>query len=392
MPWSQTSAMDQRTQFLADYLRHSLSHTELCQHYGISRKTGYKWIARYQAHGPTGLQERSRKPHHSPAQTPQYLVDALLDARQLHPTWGAKKLLKILKKKHPTWSWPARSTLSDLLKKHHKIPKNRRRRKPGHPGAPKTTCHQPNDLWCADFKGQFKTRDGIYCYPLTVTDAHSRYLLACQALPSTAVHLAIPVFRNLFRQFGLPQRIRTDNGVPFATVSLARLSKLSAWWIQLGILPELIQPGKPQQNGQHERMHKTLKGETTLPPAGNLAAQQRRFNSFIHEFNHLRPHEALNLDTPDQHYQPSKIPMPQTLPTLQYPPHFEQRYVSGNGGIRWKGGWVNVSTVCAYEYVGLEEVDLGIWNLYFGPVKLGRLLEKYMRVEDAFGNLFRHHV
>ena len=204
--------------------------------------------------------------------------------------------------------------------------------------------------------------------------------------------MAKPVFTSLFYEYGLPARIRTDNGVPFATTTLARLSKLSAWWVRPGILPEFIEPGRPDQNGRHERMHRTLKAETTRPAAGSLAAQQRRFNAFRAEFNHERPHEALDQQTPASCYTPSVREMPATLPPLEYPDRFEVRYVSANGGIRWNCRWVNVSTVCIGEYVGLEEIDDGIWNVYFGPLKLGRLLERHLRIEDAYGRLRRRTV
>jgi putative transposase len=390
MPWSISSPMDQKTQFIADYLRQSLSITELCLHYGISRKTAYKWISRYHEAGAPGLQDRSRKPHACPHQTESDLVEALLDARRRHPTWGAKKLLKLLRKPHSDRNWPARSTICDLLARHGLIKQPRQRRHLGHPGKPATVITAPNQVWCADFKGQFKTKDGIYCYPLTITDGFSRYLLACQGLLTTACADAKTVFTKIFREYGLPERIRTDNGVPFATVSLARLSSLSAWWIRLGILPELIEPGKPQQNGRHERFHRTLKAETTRPPAANRRAQQRKFNAFGEEYNQLRPHEALELETPASAYQPSPRPYPEKLPKLEYPAHYEMRYVSYNGGMRWRSDWVNVSLCCAGEYVGLEEIDNGIWNVYFGPVKLGRLIEEQMRIEDAFGQLCRH--
>jgi hypothetical protein len=271
------------------------------------------------------------------------------------------------------------------------VPKQRSRRRIGHPGKPTSSILAPNDLWSADYKGQFKTGDGRYCYPLTVADGFSRYLLGCQGLNSTAVAEAKPVFTRLFREYGLPKRIRTDNGVPFATNTLARLSSLSAWWVRLGILPELIEPGKPQQNGRHERMHRTLKDETTRPAAASLAAQQRKFNVFREEFNHERPHEALDQQTPASCYSASPREMPEKLPPLVYPDRFEVRYVSANGGIRWKRDWVNVSIVCVGEYVGLEEIDNGIWNVYFGPLKLGRLIERHMKIEDAFGRLSRHH-
>ena len=390
MPWSRTSPMDQKTQFIADYLRDTLTMSELCTLYGVSRKTGYKWIERYLERGPQGLEERSRRPQSSPNQTPEEIVQALLALRRRHPSWGARKLLAILAKREPRWWLPHRSTVCDILSRHGMVPKPRRRRAIGHPGKPTSQILAPNDLWCADFKGQFKTGDGRYCYPLTVSDGYSRFLLQCQGLRSTSVADAKPVFTRLFNDYGLPFRIRTDNGVPFATNTLARLSSLSAWWVRLGVLPELIEPGKPQQNASHERMHRTLKAETTRPPAGSLAAQQRRFNRFREEFNCERPHQALDLQTPASCYRASPRPMPAAIAPLEYPDRFEVRYVSYNGGIRWKKDWVNVSIVCAGEYVGLEEIDDGVWNVYFGALKLGRLLERHMRIEDAYGRLKRH--
>jgi putative transposase len=392
MPWSQTTLMDQKTQFIADYLRQQLSMSELCELYAISRKTGYKLIDRYLQYGPQGLEERSRKPGSHPNETPAQVVQAIVEARQRHPSWGAKKLLRILTKRYARWRFPARSTVCDILSRHGLVPKQRNRRHIGHPGKPSSQILAPNDLWSADFKGQFKTGDGVYCYPLTVADGFSRYLVGCQALSSTRVAEAKPVFTRLFKQFGLPKRIRTDNGVPFATNTLARLSQLSAWWVRLGVLPEFIEPGKPQQNGRHERMHRTLKAETTRPPANSGRGQQRRFDRFREEFNCERPHEALDMQTPASVYQPSSREMPSKLPPLEYPDRFEVRYVSANGGIRWNKGWVNVSITCVGEYVGLEEIDDGVWNVYFGPLKLGRLLERHMRIEDAFGRLKRHNV
>lgn len=389
MPWSQTSPMDQRTQFIADYLRESLSIVDPCALYGVSRKTGYKWIDRYLHFGPGGLDERSRKPRASPNQTDHDIVMALLEARRRHSSWGAKKLLVLLHKGHLRWELPGRSTACDILSRHGMVPKQRQRRRIGHPGKPTSSILAPNDLWGADYKGQFKTGNGIYCYPLTVTDGYSRYLLCCQALDSTAVAGAKPVFTRLFQEYGLPTRIRSDNGVPLGTTTLARLSALSAWWVRLGVMPELIEPGKPQQNGSHERMHRTLKNETTRPPAGNLSAQQRKFNYFRDEFNNERPHEVLDQQTPASHYQPLLREMPNKIPPLEYPNRFEVRYVSANGGIRWNQHFVCVSSVCIGEYVGFEEIDDGIWNVYFGPLKLGRFDERHMRIEDQYGKLKR---
>ena len=384
--------MDQRLLFVADFQRRLFTVGELCERYGVSRKTGYKWIDRYREVGPQGLQEHSRRPHSCPHETPPDTVSRLLEARRHHPTWGAKKLLRILSRKYPAWEWPARSTICDILRRHGLVPKPRRRSHPGHPGRPETPMTKPNEIWTADFKGHFRTRDGVYCYPLTVADGYSRFLLGCQALDSTSQAGAQPVFRRLFQEFGLPQIIRTDNGVPFATCALARLSQLSVWWIRLGIYPELIEPSHPEQNGRHERMHRTLKAETTRPAAGNLSSQQRRFNAFRDEFNHDRPHEALDQDTPASHYSPSPRRFPARLPELEYPSHFEKRLVSRNGGIRWSSEWINVSHVLGGEHVGLEEIDDGLWDVYFGPLKLGRFHERTMRIVDTLGRSERRRL
>jgi len=360
MPWNEVSPMDQRVRFIADLQRKYLSLSELCRHFGVSRKTAYKWIERYEADGPAGLVDRSRRPHACSHQTPARVVEALLECRRPHPTWGAKTLLSILSRSHPDWEWPARSTSSELIKRHGLVTGRRRRQFPGHPGRPLTPMDAPNAIWTADFKGQFRTRDGEYCYPLTVVDGYSRYLLGCQGLRSTAIDLARPVFQRLFTEYGLPRIIRTDNGVPFATTALGRLSTLSVWWIRLGITPELIEPAHPEQNGRHERMHRTLKAETTRPPGGNLQAQQKRFNAFRLEYNDERPHEALNQAPPATAYERSPRELPVKLAPIEYPGHFEMRLVSRNSGIRWKKHWVCVTHTLAGEYVGLEEVGDGL--------------------------------
>jgi putative transposase len=392
MPWKDELPMDQKTQFVSVYLRDSLSFTELCQRYHISRKTGYKWIKRYQADGPVGLVDRSRRPHSSPEKTPDALRRAICDARRRHTTWGAKKLLKLLMRKDPQSAWPSRWTVCEILKREGLVRQKTRRRKVGYPGKPTSIITASNQLWCVDFKGQFKTGDGRYCYPLTVTDRYSRYLIGCQGLLSTETRGAKEVFKHLFKKYGLPAAIRSDNGVPFASTALGRLSELSVWWIRLGIRPELIQPGKPQQNGQHERMHRTLKAETTRPPAANLQKQQRLFNRFIREYNHVRPHEGIELKTPASMYEASSRLVPKELPPLVYPAHYETRLVSKNSGIRWNHRWVAVSHTCAGLHVGLEEVDHGLWDVYLGPVKLGRLLEESFRIEDHLGRLRRRNV
>jgi putative transposase len=339
MPWSETTAMNERLQFVADVRRGSEEMAVLCRRYGISRKTGYKWLTRYAADGATGLAERSHRPHTCPHASAPEAVDALCELRQRHPTWGPKKLLAILARRWPTLVLPAPSTAAALLKRAGLVTSPRRRRMPGHPGRPMAAMDVPNAIWTSDFKGEFKTRDGRYCYPLTIADGYSRFLFACQGLPSTATVGVQPVFRRLFREYGLPARIRSDNGVPFATIALGRLSTLSVWWVRLGILPDLIEPSSPQQNGRHERMHRTLKAEATKPPEAHARAQQRRFDAFRAEYNTERPHESLGQATPASWYTASACPYPERLPALEYPAHCEVRRVSRNGGIRWHNDW-----------------------------------------------------
>ena len=389
MPWSETSPMDQKRLLINEYIRGAPSVSELCTRYGVSRKTGYKWIRRFEAQGLPGLEDHSRRPHTSPFATDLETTAAILELRRRHPFWGAKKLLQVLRRRHPQSAWPARSTVCDLLKRNGLVESRSRRRYPGHGGRPTTPMTAPNEIWCADYKGEFKTSDGIYCYPLTVTDGYSRYLIGCQGLGSTAHEAARPVFLRLFREFGLPQVIRTDNGVPFATTALGRLSRLSVWWIRLGIYPELIEPGHPEQNGRHERMHRTLKRHTARPPASTARAQQQRFNVFRTEYNEERPHEALDQQTPASRYTHSEREFPTRLQEIDYPSHFEQRLVSRNGGIRWSSRWVNVSHVLGGEYVGLEEVGDDVWDLYFGPLRLGQMDERHGKIEDALGRRAR---
>jgi transposase InsO family protein len=303
-----------------------------------------------------------------------------LEIRRKHPTWGAGKILAILAQQQRPEPLPSPSTITRLLRRHGCITRPRRRRRRAHPGKPATVVSRPNQFWCADFKGQFKTLDGVYCYPLTVTDAYSRYILDITGLRSPDLAGTKPAFQRLFETYGLPDRLRTDNGTPFASTALGRLSQLSVWWIQVGIVPERIEPGKPEQNGRHERMHRTLKAETTRPPEADLAAQQQRFDAFRQEFNEVRPHEALQQVTPASVYTPSIQTLSAPKKLLDYPAHYEVRVVSTNSGIRWKNHWVSVSHVLAREPIGLEELDEGLWEVWYGPIRLGRLDERLMRI------------
>ncbi len=392
MPWKEVATMTERARFIADYERGLYSVSELCRRYSVSRTTAYKLIHRFYSEGPLACCDRSRRPKTSPTKTPQHIVDEILEARRRHPTWGPKKLLVLVARKHPDWPWPARSTAADILSRNGLVPSRRRRRAQGHSGRPDTPMTQPNEIWTIDFKGHFKTRDGLYCYPLTVVDGYTRFLLGCRAFLGNRHGDTKMALTGIFRQYGLPSIIRSDNGTPFASGAIGRISRLSVWWIKLGIYPELIEPAHPEQNGRHERMHRTLKAEATRPPAANRRAQQRRLNSFQRTYNDVRPHEALGQETPASVYHVSDKPFPERVPSVEYPTHYETRRVSNNGGIRWNSNWVNVSHVLGGEYVGLEEVDNELWDVYFGPLRLGRFSERDMAIEDALGKKQRRRV
>jgi putative transposase len=390
MTWSERTVITQRTRFVADASHGVFSLAELCRRYDISRPTGYRWLTRFAAEGPRGLHDRSHRPHHCPHATAPELWPAIREARQHHPTWGPKKLLWLVAKHQAELSLPAPSTVAAWLKREGLIPAGRRRPTRPHPGRPLTQATAPNTIWTLDFKGHFRTRDGVYCYPLTVVDAYSRYLLACRALLHPTGRLTRPALERLFQAYGLPDRIRTDNGAPFAGTALARLSTLAVWWIKLGILPELIEPGHPEQNPRHERLHRTLKAETTRPPATTCVAQQARFTRWQQGYNNERPHEALHQQPPGSVYQPSARPFPTRLQAPEYPGHFEVRRVSRNGGIRWAHHRVPVSHTLVEEYVGFEAIDDGLWDVYYYQCRLGRFDERRGRIIDDRGRLFRH--
>jgi transposase InsO family protein len=381
MGWKGVTIMDQRVRFIAEYLRDYFPFSELCLQFNISRKTGYKWVERYEQEGAAGLEDRSRRPHVSPHMTDEATIGAIVQTRLKHPTWGPKKLLHILSSRYS--DLPAVSTAADILKRKGLITGTKRRLRRMHPGCPTTIAQEPNDIWSADYKGHFKMKNGLYCYPLTVADIHSRYLFDCDGHNAISLEHTKRCFTRLFREYGLPLRIRTDNGVPFASNALARLSTLSVWWVKLGIYPEQIEPGQPQQNGKHERMHRTLKKEATIPPEKNLSSQQDRFDIFRHEYNTERPHEALSMKTPSAVYVPSPRRMPKRLKHYDYPYHFEVRRVSRNSGIRWRSRWIQVSSTLAEEYIGFEEIEDGIHNVYFCELLIGRFVEKIMKIEDV---------
>lgn len=376
MPFATTDPAMERARLINAHLDGLYSVTELADRFGVSRPTVYKWIKRHEQRGAQALFDHSRARLTQHAKTAPDIEALLVEARIAHPTWGPRKLLPYLQRRHPELALPAPSTVAAMLARHGLSKTRRPRRVPRHPGSTPLVAERPNAVWTVDYKGQFKTRDGIYCYPLTVCDAHSRFVLCCHALPSVEQYGAYHEFERLFRHYGLPEAIRSDNGVPFATQAICGLSRLSVWWIKLGIDHQRIDPGQPQQNGRHERMHKTLKAETARPPDADMARQQVRFDAWRAEFNDERPHEALSGDVPASRYTPSSRVMPERLPSPEYPGHFEVRYLSKDGNIRFKKHQFFLTSALAHEYIGLEETGDGVWSVYFYDRLLARFDER----------------
>ena len=368
--------MLERARLVALHSEGLYSVAELAARAGVSRKTAYKWIDRYREGGADALAGRSHVARGHPAKTASEVEALVVAARQKHPTWGPRKLVPWIAKRHPDVRLPVASTVGAILKRHGLVEPRRRRRVAAHPGSRPLVADAPCDVWTADYKGQFRTGDGAYCYPLTVCDAHSRYILACDGHESVEQHGALRAFDRLFREHGLPRSIRTDNGVPFATQAICGLSRLSVWWIKLGITPDRIEPGRPQQNGQHERMHRTLKAETARPSAANMVAQQRRFDAWRTEFNEERPHDALGGEAPASRYAPSPRSMPARPPEPEYPGHAEIRQVSRCGTFKLKGRQRFLSQALAGETIAFEEVADGVWTIRFYDVELGRFDER----------------
>ena len=388
MPWQKVSPVDLRFEFNQAYATGFLSMTDLCDQFGISRRTGYKWLGRFEAEGRRGLADRSRRPHTSPRATDPAIVERLCAARRQHPTWSARKLIAVLRRHDPAGLWPARSTGCAVLKAHGLVRARRRRDRARAPAVPLAPITRPNEVWTTDFKGEFRTGDGAYCYPLTLRDGFSRYVLRCDALVTKRSEVVRDRFARAFAEYGLPDRIRSDNGGPFAAPGLTRLSHLSVWWIRLGIHPERIALGHPEQNGSHEQFHRVLKAETTRPAAPTRAAQQQRFRRFRTEYNDERPHEALRDQVPASCYRPSARAWPRQLPALEYPGHMEVRRVSAIGHVSWRGRALYLTEVLGGQEVAFEEVDDGIWLLHFATVRLARFDERsrtLMAVNYALG-------
>jgi transposase InsO family protein len=373
--------MEEKLRFLFEYELGEGTMTELCQQYGFSRETGYVWLRRYRAAGVTGLVERNRTPLRHPNQTPAEIERMVLELRQAHMHWGPRKLKRVLERDEPGRVWPAVSTIGALLKREGLVVARRKRNKTAPYGEPLAHADEANRVWCADFKGWFRTGDGERIDPLTISDAYSRYLLRCQAVEKADTARVQAIFEAAFREYGMPQAIRTDNGPPFASSAVSGLSRLAVWWIKLGIVPERIAAGHPEQNGRQERMHRTLKQEAAQPPAANRRKQQRALDSFRQEYNEVRPHEALQMRTPASVYQPSARSFPARVPEPDYPDTMLVRSVRPHGHFRWKNRHdVHLSEVLWGERVGLLPEGDRWFTIYFAQLPIARFDSRMLRV------------
>lgn len=373
MPWTQTDPVIERKKFMAVLLKGDLTMVEACRRFGVSRKTGYKMRSRHAALGEGGLADSSRAPKTHPNQSPPEVEGAVLQVRKAHPTWGSKKILARLDRLQAGQSWPARSTVDAILKRAGLVtPRGaRRQRQPSAP--PVVPSNAPNDVWSMDYKGWFRVGDGTRCDPLTVNDVFSRASLVCQAMVGPKSADVRQRLEQAFAAFGLPRFMLSDGGPPFGSNGLGRLSRLGVWLVRLGVQPVLIEPGRPDQNGRHERFHETLKAETAAPPSATIRAQQAAFGRFQDVYNYERPHEALEMKTPAEIYTVSTRPLPSQLQEHEYASGFDVRSVRADGGIKWSGGQVFVGEAFAGERLGLNAVDDGLWHVHLGPMRLGVL-------------------
>lgn len=362
---------DRRVRFVTLYLSGEHSLAELARLFGISRKTAYKWLARYELEGWSGLQERSSAPHSNSRSPTDEIVARLLRCRMDHPLWGPRKLRLWLQSKEPSLELPASSTIGEILKRYGLSKPRKRKRRAPRSEQPFEGCTAPNQVWCTDFKGHFKMGNGVRCHPFTLMDGASRYLLRCKGMSGPTLARTRRVFKTAFREFGLPDAVRSDNGTPFAGRGAGGLSRLSAWWVRLGIIPQRIAPGRPDQNGRHERMHRTLKAHTASPAKANLRQQQHAFDRFVLEYNEERPHESLDDVPPASVYRPSRRSFPEREPTIEYDEGLEVRKVVSTGRVRWRGHLLFVNSALGGEQIVVRESGDGIFDFFYGPIRLG---------------------
>ncbi len=371
MVWRETCAMEERMHFVMAIVENQESVAAVCRRFGVSRKTGYKWLERYEQEGAAALADRSRAPLTYPHALTERVAARCIEVRQAHPSWGPVKVRAYLERQAPRTRWPAASTIGTLFDREGLTVKRRLRRKSPPSSAPFGHCGAANDVWCIDFKGWFLTGDGTVCEPLTLSDAHSRYLLRCQAVPATDTAQVWPILEAAFREFGLPHRLRSDNGPPFASTGAGGLSRLAVKVIKAGVVPERIAPGKPQQNGRLERLHLTLLRDAADPPARTLREQIKRLRQFQRLYNEERPHAALGNDTPAEHYGISPRRFDGVLREPSYGADHAVRRVRHNGEIRWQGHTIYVNAALVGEPVGLIETEDGACTVSYGPIILG---------------------
>lgn len=393
MTWKETTRMEQKIEFITEWRSGNYTIAELCRQFQISRTTAYKYINRFEKEGIEGLKERSRSPLNNPHKIPQEIQTSIISYRKKYSRWGAQKIWKLLHNDFQEQQVPSISSINRILKKHNliEVKKRKRRVKPVHPIFNPQTC---NEVWSADFKGKFRLGNKKYCHPLTIADSYSRFVFTVKGMYGEKLSPTMSEFKRVFKEYGLPLQIHTDNGSPFGAVqAIQRLTGLSVWFIELGIEPVYSDPGHPEQNGRHERMHRDLKGEATRPPGHNLQSQQRKLNKFVKEFNYERPHASLNLETPGSVHVYSPRLYKDKIEEWVYPEYCEVRRVTKNGALRWgTKKWVMVSTALIDKYVGLEELGEGLWRVYFRQKLLGYFDEIKLRIQDEIGRLKRNNV
>lgn len=389
MPWKETHVMDLKLHMITDWLTNNYNPTQLARVYGVSRKTVYKWIGRYQRNPQYGLADRSRAPHANPNAVPDTVKQIIVATKLRYPHLGPKKVMNHLRRHFPEQYWPANSTAGEILFQVGLVKSRRRKARVAPNVLPFASCDAANSVWSADYKGDFLLGDRTRCYPLTVSDNFSRYLLACQGLKNTNHLQAKTVFEHVFNSYGLPGAIRIDNGVPFASTAFGGLSRLSAWWIRLGIRPERIEKGKPNQNGRHERMHRSLKDGAINPARHSIKAQQRAFDQYQQEYNNIRSHESLDDKVPADIYQPSIRKMPTKLPSIEYDTGFKVRQIRRKGELKWQGKVIYLSSVLAKQPIGLKQISQNRWSIYYSFYQLGYWNQRKEKLEPIRPNNYK---
>lgn len=384
MPWRVESMKSQKQKFILLYETGHFTKTELCKEFGISRPTGDAIIKRYHEEGWNALEERSRQHKDHPFKTPERIENEIIRIRTRYKNWGARKIRYLLLKEYDEEEIPSETTVNGIMKKNGLTKKRRTGRRQITPQYPRFDPKEPNEIWSGDFKGKFRMKNGVYCYPLTVVDSYSRYILGIEGVERADTENSKPILEKIFREYGVPEYFHTDNGAPFGNAgSLRRLTMLAVWEIEVGTTPVYSDPASPQQNGRHERMHRDLKAEATRPPGNDLRSQQYLFNQFVEDYNTIRPHEALGMKTPAEVHKRSVRQYPGIIRDWYYDKDLDVRMVTVNGAFRWKDkGFVMVSTALAGKYVGLDDLGNGFMILYFRHVPLGYFCERMMKVYD----------